>query len=473
MNSYTLVVKRDCPTCTMLTPVYTQLRESGLPLTIYTQDDPVFPDSLAVSDLSLEKSFQLNIETVPTLIRYRNGRETGRLVGWHRPEWETLTAASDLAPDLPESKPGCGALNVLPGMAERLQVRFGETGMHAREITVDPLSDPVEMAYERGWTDGLPVVAPTPERVLRMLQGTKRKPDEVVGLMPPNLSPCTVEKVAINAVMAGCKPEYMPVVLAAVEAGCQDKFGMHGLLASTYFSSPVVIVNGPITQQIGMNGEGNALGQGNRANATIGRALQLIVRNVGGGVPGGVDRATLGTPSKYTFCFAEREHDSPWKPLSVQQGLADGESAVTLFAGGEVQGVVDQLSRTPEGLAHSFAKSLLSVAHYKIVFATDAMLVVSPEHARIFREAGWSKKKLIETIQKMTARPGKDLIRGADDNAEGLPPHFAMATLPKFRPGGLLVVHAGGTAGLFSAIINGWVASGDRGSVPVTVKIKE
>ncbi len=472
--TYTLVVKRDCPTCTMLAPVYEQLLENGLTLSIYTQDDPAFPSASSIDDTALEQSFRLNIDTVPTLIRYENGQESERTVGWHRPIWESLTAIDGLGTGLPAMKPGCGALNVMPGMIERLQVRYGDSGMSAREIAVDEMSDPIEVAFERGWSDGLPVVPPTPERVWRMLQGTERKPDEIVGIIPPDLTACTVEKVAINAVMAGCKPEYMPVVLATIEAACVDKFNMHGLLATTYFSSPIVIVNGPIATKIGMNSGGNALGQGNRANATIGRALQLVIRNIGGGRPGGVDRATLGYPGKYTFCFAEREHDSPWRSLAAERGFSAEASTVTLFAGGGVHGIMDQLSRTPEGVAHSFAKSLLAVAHYKLAFAADALLIVSPEHARVFREAGWSKRQLIDKIQTLTTRKGSDIVRGADNNAEGLPAQFAAATtIPKFRPGGLNVVHAGGTAGMFSAIIGGWVNSGTRGSQPVTVEVRE
>ena len=191
-----------------------------------------------------------------------------------------------------------------------------------------------------------------------MLQGTRRVPNEIVAVVPPDLVECTVEKVAINAVMAGCKPEYMPVVLASVEAACIDQFCMHGLLATTWFSGPMIVVNGPIRKSIGMNWAGNCLGQGNRANATIGRALQLTIRNVGGGRPQGVDRATLGNPGKYTFCFAEDEDDSPWEPLSVERGIDAGTSAVTLFAADGVQGVFDQLSRTPESLAKTFARCL-------------------------------------------------------------------------------------------------------------------
>src|SRR5258707_11314386 len=163
-----------------------------------------------------------------------------------------------------------------------------------------------------------------------MLDGPRRAPDEVVAVVPPDLVPVTVEKVAINAVIAGCKPEYLPVVLAAVEAACTDEFNMHGVLATTMPVGPIVVVNGPIRRAIGMNAGVNVLGQGNRAGLTIGRALQLIVRNVGGGRPGGVDRATHGSPGKLSFCFAEDEEGSPWEPLSVERGFANGKSTVTL-----------------------------------------------------------------------------------------------------------------------------------------------
>jgi len=222
----------------------------------------------------------------------------------------------------------------------------------------------------------------------------------------------------------------------------------------------------------GMNAGGNVFGQGNRANATIGRALQLIIRNVGGGKPGGVDRATMGNPGKYTFCFAEREEDTKWSPLAVERGVDEGKSAVTLFAGDGVQGIFDQQSREPESLAKTFAACLRTVAHPKIGLAADALLVVSPEHSRVFEEAGWSKARLKEELGALLQFPGVEMIRGAGGIAEGIPQHLKDATVPKFRPEGLQVVRAGGTAGLFSAIIGGWVASGSMGSEPVTKEIQ-
>ncbi|MCA9967668.1 MAG: hypothetical protein KC423_25640, partial [Anaerolineales bacterium] len=298
---------------------------------------------------------------------------------------------------------------------------------------------------------------------------TTRDPQEVLGLVPPNKVPLTVEKVAINAVMAGCKPEYMPVVLTAVSAALRDEFCMHGILATTYFSSPVVIVNGPVARQIGMNSGVNVLGQGNRANATIGRALQLVIRNVGGGRPGEIDRAVLGTPGKYTFCFAENEADSPWEPLAVSRGVAPGQSAVTLFAGDGVHAVVDQLSRTPESLARSFAATLKTVAHEKLALASEVLLVVSPEHGRTFRQAGWSRQRLLDELHQLLLRPGRELVRGANGIAEGMPEQFMGETaVPKFPPNGIHIVHAGGPAGMFSAVIGGWVATGSKGTQTVT-----
>jgi hypothetical protein len=337
-------------------------------------------------------------------------------------------------------------------------------------VTLADGEDEAEAMYDRGWTDGLPVIAPTESRVARMLEGTTRASDDIVAVVPPDLVECTVEKVAVNAVLAGCKPEYLPVVLAAVEAACTDDFNAHGLLATTYFSGPVVVANGPVTARIGMNSGGNALGQGNRANLTIGRALQLVIRNVGGGRPGEVDRATLGNPGKVGFCFAEDERGSPFGSLAESRGIAPGRSAVTLFAGEGVRGVVDQISREADSLARSFAACLRTVAHPKLVLGFDALLVVTPEHARVFAEAGWDRERLTAELHALLQLDGSEIVRGAGGIAEGVPESLAGMTLPKFRPSGLLLAHAGGGAGMFSAIIGGWV-NGSTGSEPVTKEV--
>jgi hypothetical protein len=452
-----------------VTPVLAELAAAGVALTIYSQDDPVFPPGVpgVVDDSSLEVSWKLAIDIVPTLLRASGDR----VVGWSREQWEAFTGVAGLGQGLPDHRPGCASRTHDPALADELAVRFGAGRLRSRRVELAALEDEIEIAYDRDWSDGLPVVPPTEARVLRMLTGTTRRPEEIVAVVPPDLVECTVEKVAINAVLAGCKPEYLPVVLTAVEAACTDEFNMHGLLATTYFSGPMIIVNGPIARRVGINSGVNAFGQGWRANATIGRALQLVVRNVGGGKPGGVDRATFGNPGKLTFCFAEDEEGSPFEPLSVERGLAPERSAVTLFAGAGVQPVVDQRSRTPESLCRTFAACLRSAAHPKLVLGFDAVLVISPEHGRVFREAGWDKARLRAELDALLQLPGRELIRGAGGMAEGVPETLADATLPKFRPDGLLIVHAGGTAGLFSAIITGWL-SGSEGSTPVTLAVR-
>jgi hypothetical protein len=467
------VVKRECPTCVLVEPVLGQLAaalKEGL--TVYSQDDPSFPSGVSrvVDDRNLDVSWHLDLTTVPTLVRVEDGKAIDRIVGWDRQQWEAFTGLSDLGPGLPEYRPGCGSRHLDPGIAEDLAVRFGGGALRSRRVRLGELEDDLEAMWDRGWSDGLPVVPPTEGRVLSMLEGSSRAPDDVVAVVPPNLAPATVEKVAINAVMAGCRPEYLPVVLAAVEAACTDEFNMHGVLATTWFAGPVVVVNGPVSRAIGMNSGVNALGQGNRANATIGRALQLVIRNVGGGRPGEVDRATLGTPGKYTSCFAEDEAGSPWESLAAERGFRPDQSAVTVFAGGGVRGIIDEQSRTPESLSRSLAACLRGVGHPKLMRRYDACLIVSPDHGRVFRQAGWSKDRLRGELAGLLTLRADELVRGAGGIDEGVPAHLAGRNLPKFRDGGLLLVYAGGGAGLFSAIIDGWVG-GAGGSIPVTAEV--
>ncbi|MCP5032102.1 MAG: thioredoxin family protein [Actinomycetia bacterium] len=495
------VVKRDCPTCELVAPVLDDLARRGLELTVFTQDDPLFPEGSAtvVDDTQLAMSWSHDIETVPTMMKVQDGQETERIVGWSRSQWEAFTGQTHLGPDLPEQRPGCGSLSCDPSMVDLLTVRFSGSSLTSRRIELARLEDEIEAGFDRGWSDGLPVVPPTEARVLRMLEGTTRQPDEVIAIVPPDLNEVTVEQIAINAVLAGAKPEYLPVILTAVEAACTDEFNMHGLIATTFFSGPILIVNGPITNRIGMNSGANVLGQGNRANLTIGRTLQLVVRNLGGGRPpisktphppdpttsgvspdgqtplasaaNGIDMALMGSPSKLGLCFAEREFDSPFDPLATHMGLDPGVDAVTIYAGQGPTAIVDQLSRTPESLARSMAGVLAVTFHPKLVIGFDAMLVVGPEHGRIFRQAGWDRARLSQELDELLTLDSDRLLRGVDGIDEGLPVELAGNRLPKFRPGGLQIVHAGGDAGLFSAVLGGWVG-GPKGSIPVARRIR-
>ena len=460
------VVKHECETCRMVVPVLRQLAEAGQ-LTVYTQDDPDFPEApRAVLDEDLALSWHHSIETVPTLLRVRDGVELGRTAGWLRASWEELSGVAGLGRDLPPFRPGCGSASVDPDLADELRVRHGGSLLRSRRIEVADAEDELEMMFTRGWTDGLPVVPPTEQRVLAMLTGTTRTPDEVVATVPPDLADVTVEKVAIAAVMAGCRSEYLPWVLTAVEAACTEEFNMHGVLATTMPVAPVLVCSGPGTRAIGMGSGVNALGQGYRANSTIGRALQLVVRNVGGGRPGEVDRATHGSPAKVGFCFAENDLDSPFGTLAGQLGVEAGTDVVTVFAGEGPRCVVDQLSRTPESLTGSLAAQLRMLHHHKLVLAFDAILVIGPEHARVFAEGGWDRERVIAELHARLTTPAAELERGAGGIAEGIPSGFGDVALPKFTPDGLMLAYAGGGAGLFSMIIGGWV-NGDRGSRPV------
>ncbi len=466
------VVKEDCPTCVTVAPVLADLA-GRVPLTVYTQDNPTFPAGTdPIDDFPLSMSWHHNIETVPTLLRVEGGSEQDRIVGWDRAAWSNFVGQDELAPTQTDFAPGCGSRSVDPDMIDELNVRYGASILASRRIELARLEDEAEAMFGRGWSDGLPVIAPTEARVMAMLAGTTRHPDEIVAVVPPALVEVTVEQVAINAVLAGCRPEYLPVVLAAVEGACTDQFNIHGLLCTLWFSGPVLIVNGPIRNRIGMNSGKNALGQGNRANSTIGRALQLVVRNVGGGRPGvnGIDRSALGAPSKVGWCFAEDEEHLPdgWDPLSVERGFDHDQDTVTLFAGHGPIGAIDQLSRTPQSLTRSLATQLMAIGHHKL--PNEAMLVMTPEHQRVFADAGWSKSDFRTELEPLLMLDGDRAQRGVDGIDEGLPPSLAGQTIPKFRPGSLMIVRAGGNAGAFSAILGGWIG-GPKGSEPTTVPI--
>ncbi len=491
--------KLDCPTCVSSLPLVRTCAEafgSDADVVVVAQDadggkalrDRVGPRARVLDDSALRVSFAWGVETVPSVALLDPvGRVERSFVALARADWQALVR--DLAGRLarpapaidwaavPELRPGCGSRSLEPGIAERLAADSEGSPLRARRIEIGAADDVFEFLFEQGLTDGLPVVPPTPERVLRMLGGTRRGAQEIVAIVPPNLAPASVEKVAINAVMAGCRPEHLPVAIAALEAICTDEFNLHGVLATTYFPTPVLIVNGPIRRRLDMNAGINCLGQGNRANAAIGRAVQLVVRNLGGGRPGGVDRATLGQPGKFTFCFPENEERSAWEPLHVERGFAREESTVTAYAGSGPVGFIDQLSRSARSLATSYGLALAAMGHPKFGFLGEVVVIVPPEHVDTFRRDAWTKARIRERIQEVTARPARELARD-EACAEGLPPELVARIGPdtpvsKFRdPSEILLVVAGGEAGKFGAYLQNWV-SGPTGSQIVTRKIGE
>ncbi|HSQ04640.1 MAG TPA: hypothetical protein VLN59_11415, partial [Burkholderiales bacterium] len=269
--------------------------------------------------------------------------------------------------------------------------------------------DELEVA---GLTDGLPVVPPSVERVARMLEAARCDSQQVVAILPPLFGPATWHDIAVNAVMAGCRAEYLPVIGAAVAALTDDAFNLLGIATTTGSATPLLIVNGPIVQRIGMNAGANALGNGNRANATIGRALHLIIQNIGGARPGEVDMATLGQPGKFTFCCAENEAGSPWPALHVERGFHADESVVTVVgAAGNVE-IVDSESRSARELARTFGASTLiagSIGGAGLLGGGEPLFIMPPEHALLFHGEGCSKEQAKAMIWEHATLPAGKL----------------------------------------------------------------
>src|SRR5215472_11290844 len=250
----------------------------------------------------------------------------------------------------------------------------------------------IEAYFERGWTDGLPVVPPTEKSIAQMLAGAALRGDAVVGEIPERGVVISAEKLAINAVMAGCRPDYLPVVVAAIRGLCHRDFAYHGPASSTGGSAMVLIVNGPVASRVGINSGNNAFGQGRRANATIGRAVRLVMMNVMNTRPGFLDRAVFGNPGKYSFCFAENETDHPWEPLHVERGYRADESTVTVYASNSLNLVYNQLAAEPEPLLRCVADALCNLGTPNLRGFNQSLLVLAGEHTDVLRQSAWSKR---------------------------------------------------------------------------------
>lgn len=326
---------------------------------------------------------------------------------------------------------------------------------HAKlhEVSDDPL-EALEYCYAQGWTDGLPVVPPETGRVEAMLQIGGRPPEAVLASHPTTGRECTVLAAATNAVMAGCLPEYFRVVVAALEAMNEPAFNFHASTASTGGSAPLLIVSGPLVEQLEMNAGVNVFGPGNRPNATIGRALRLIILNVFQMTPGLADKSTLGQPAKYSFCIGERSDPAnPWNGLNVGLGYPPEVSSVTVFAAGGFHNVENHGASTPEALLETMADAMANLGSITI---GQSVVVFSPEHARILGRASWSKAQVREflferghrSVAAMT-RVGKYVPR--DHEVQG-----RAAVHRGLGPDDILITVAGGDAGGHSAFIPSW-----------------
>ncbi len=331
--------------------------------------------------------------------------------------------------------------------------------------TLETDLDAIEYYFAQGLTDGLPVVPPTEARVRAMLDATPKPADDVVARVPPNFGAATVEKIAVNAVMAGCRPDYLPVVIAGVQAMCDERANLHGVQGTTHTATPLFIVNGPIRGRLDVNCAAGVFGSGWRANATIGRALRLIMLNLGGARPGEIDKSTMGHPGKYAYCIGEYEEENPWEPLHVEHGFAAAQSTVSVYCCDAPQCVSNHGSRSAAGILDTIGASMAVGWSDKTYLAGNHLIVLGPEHARSLARDGLSKADVKRYLFKHVRRPLRELLPGPDGseglNRDRLPDWLDATddatTIPKVASADdIILVVAGGTAGRFSVHMCGW-----------------
>ena len=342
------------------------------------------------------------------------------------------------------------------------------TVLTSKRHQVQATSDPVEFCFQQGWTDGLPVVPPTADRVGAMLEAARLAPGKQIAFVEHRSVAITAEKVAINAVMAGCKPEYLPVVVAAVEGIGDPRWSYHGPGTSTGGAGVLMIVNGPIARELDINAGDNLFGPGWRANLTIGRAVRLVMRNVCGSLPGLLDRGTLGHPGKLSYVIAENEADSPWTPLHVEHGFRPEQSTVTVIASEAPHQFYNQLSPTAEGVLTTLADSMRISG--TVMGQSTYAVILAGEHMRTIAGSGWGKKEIRQFLFDHTKNSHAHLKRtqrmaGAIQAADETTMRPLVAS-----PDDILVVAAGGRAGAFSAFVPGWGSA--KNSQAVTKEVK-
>lgn len=445
-----LFVSEECPTCTLtlrrLAPVVPELTAAGLTIAAVFED-PLevaarvarrtgFAGTVMSEPAPYEVSGAYELASLPTMVLVdRSGEQIGRVVGWDADGLESLLPVS-LPLDPPRRKPGCAAKNTYDAASLRALDGAG--------------FDELEEMFERGWTDGLPVIPPTPARVEAMLGG--HDPDELLGEMAPAMARVTLERVAACAVLAGCRPEYFPVVVAAVQASLEPTFNVGGQAVTTQPVGQVIVVNGPVRDTIGLNGGVGALGPGWRANMTVGRALRLVISLTGGGFPGRLDRSALANPGKVGLCFAEDEEVSPWESLHVERGHAPERSVVTVFGADAPLSVSDHRSTSPEELARVLGEAAGATwSPNWWPLGGTSLFVLCPEHARSFAEWGWSKQRLREAMFEIVRRPAASLRWGETTPLVQAAPDDQL--VGKWSsPQDIVIVVAGGEAGRFSAV---------------------
>ena len=489
-----VILQTDCPTCRLITPYLNALASGTVGVTGISQDGEEatreFASQMDVRfplepDPGFAVSKRLGVVTVPTLYLLDDEERVIREEpGFDKNALNEIATQLGHAPvatphdGAPASKPGCTSRHLevaTEGAAAPALNLYGARGVAASAIDLADDEDPHEYCF-RMFKDALPVVPPTRERVAKMLAVAGLDPRAVIARIPPCYGEATVEKIAANGVMAGCLPEMMRVLIPLARAVADERFNAHGVQATTHFAAPLVIVNGPVRRELQFHCRQNVFSNVARANSTVGRALQLMLLNLGGARPDAIDMSALGNPGKFSFCIAENEEESPWDPLHVEQGLERGKSAVSLFAAEAPHGVSEHNARTARGVLKAITYSLATVWSYRACLNYEALVVLGPEHVRTIHRSGFSKQNVRDFLFENTGVP----LRCYDDEPgdgtaqRGQYKEIRIDGEPcyqKFRaPEAIRIVVAGGTAGKFSAVLGSWSA-GPRGSQMVTYPI--
>jgi hypothetical protein len=321
--------------------------------------------------------------------------------------------------------------------------------------------DEFEFFLGKEWSDGLPVVTPTEARVARMLEATRRDPDEVVGHIPPALEPASVRAVAIHALMAGCKPEYLPVVLGGIALMLREEFNLNGVQGTMHGVAPLMIVNGPYAQKIGLHGGNGCFGPGFRANATIGRAIRLMLLNLGGGIAGVGSATVFATPLRYTACLTENAERSPWETLAVSRGYSPQDNVITCAMVESPRLCYDDVSHEPQRLLTGIADSMAAMSSWNMHVRSDMVVAMGPEQATICADAGLRRTDVHRKLCEMAGRKVRDLKNGGNWRREraliiNVNPDDDECFVPAIKdPRDLHLIVAGGW-GPLTAVCHGW-----------------
>jgi len=508
-----VIFETDCPTCQLALPYLNALKRDSLQVIGLSQDDErstrEFVSQLKISypvelDSGLGISRAYDPQNVPTFyLLDENGQVQQTLVGFDKKGLNDLAAAMGQPPIAPPDdgapawKPGCSSRHLHPsqpksgclgtpdlepesdGTATESGAKFlRRSGDPATRITLRDDEDPFDYC-RRQFGDALPVVPPTVEKVEAMVNASGLAPETVIARVPPVYGEATVEKIAANAVMAGCVPEMMRVLLPLLRAACDERFNLHGVQATTHFAAPLVMINGPVRQELGFWSKQNVFSNVARTNSTLGRAFQLVLLNIGGGRPDGIDMSALGNPGKFSFCIVENEEENPWEPFHVTRGLKREQSAVSLFAAEPPRGVSEHTAPAGKTVLETISFALATVWSYRTCLMPEAIVVLCPEHVKTIHRDGITKEQARQFLFENTGIPVRHYSPAERAEGTQLAANYKEITVrgekcyQKFRsPESISIFVAGGTAGKFSAVVGSW-STGPAGSQMVTYPIPD